>query len=347
MSEQELKELNQKQLDFFRSGLTRDLDYRLEVLIKIKKLIITNEYNLYEAFRKDLGKPRFESYASENGIVLQEINLIIRNLKKWARPNRVYTPLVHFIATSRYLYEPYGRVLIISPWNYPFQLLFNPLIGAIAAGNCVVAKPSRSAVHTTEVMTAMINQNFDPGHIHIIGGSKEINQYLLKQKYDYIFFTGSSGVARKVMNEASSTLTPVSLELGGKNPAIITSDANLRLAARRILWGKLLNAGQSCVATDYVLVHSSVKSELLDEMKKYIEKTYANKPAESLDFCRIIDIENTERLEKLIIPEKIFLGGTSDTGKKFVEPTILTQHFGIRSCYAGGDFRAHPAGSSF
>jgi len=323
MSEQELKELNKRQLEFFRKGLTRHLDYRLDALNRIKSLIIKYESKLFEALHEDLGKPPFESYASEVGMVLQELNLLIRNLSKWAQPKRVYTPLVHFIATSKFQYEPFGRVLIISPWNYPFQLLFNPLIGAIAAGNCVLAKPSKHANHTTAVMTEMINNHFDSEYLHIIEGSSEVNQYLLKEKFDYIFFTGSATVARHVMKEAASTLTPVSLELGGKNPAIVTSDANLKLAAKRILWGKLLNAGQSCVATDYVLVHASAKAKLLQEMKKYIEKWLGNDPAQSEDFCRIINRENTERLINLLIPEKVFSGGRSDIEKLYVEPTIL------------------------
>jgi len=323
MSEQELKELNKRQLEFFRKGLTRQLDFRLNALNRIKDLIFKFESKLFEALHEDLGKPPFESYASETGMVLQELNLLIRNLRKWAQPTRVYTPLVHFIATSKFQYEPYGRVLIISPWNYPFQLLFNPLIGAIAAGNCVLAKPSKHASHTTAVMTEMINNHFDSEYIHIIEGSSEVNQYLLKQNFDYIFFTGSARIARQVMKEASNTLTPVSLELGGKNPAIVTSDANLKLTAKRILWGKLLNAGQSCVATDYVLVHTSAKDKLLQEMKKYLEKWYGNYPAQSDDLCRIINKENAERLEKLIIPEKVYTGGRSDIEKRYIEPTIL------------------------
>ncbi len=323
MNEHELKELNQKQLEFFRKGLTLQLDYRIETLNLIKNLIIKFESKLFEALHEDLGKPPFESYASETGMVLQELNLLIRNLKRWALPKRVYTPLVHFIATSKIQYEPYGRVLIISPWNYPFQLLFNPLIGAVSAGNCIVAKPSKHAIHTTAVMTEMINNHFDHEYIHIIEGSSEVNQFLLKQKYDYIFFTGSSTVAKQVMREASNNLTPVSLELGGKNPAIVTADANLKLAAKRILWGKLLNAGQSCVATDYVLVDASVKPKLLEEMKRFIRKWYGNDSQQSKDLCRIINLENTQRLQKLIDPEKTFSGGFSDLGKRYIEPTIL------------------------
>jgi len=232
MTEKELTDLNQKQLEFFRLGLTREADFRIEALKKIKRLIIKYEKELFESLHKDLGKSPFESYASETGLVLQELNLFIRNLQRWVLPKRVYTPLVHFIASSKYEYEPFGRVLVISPWNYPFQLLFIPMIGAIAAGNCVLAKPSRHAGHTVRVMSEMINNHFDPGYIHIIEGGSDINKFLLKQKYDYIFFTGSSDVARQVMKEASGTLTPVSLELGGKNPAIVTADANHPLSGR-------------------------------------------------------------------------------------------------------------------
>jgi len=325
MNKQDLIELNQKQEKFFHSGKTLDVRFRLESLRTIKSLINKYENKLFEALREDLGKSPFESYASETGMTIQEINLILRNLKRWARPRKAYTPLVHFIAKSYYQYEPFGRVLIISPWNYPFQLLMVPLIGAVSAGNCILAKPSRHAVHTTTVLQEMMNEAFNPEYIHILRGSKEVNESLLYEKYDYIFFTGSTHVATHVMKSASHTLTPISLELGGKNPTIVTKDANIKLAAKRILWGKLLNGGQSCVATDYVLVHAEMKSELIEEMKKYLHKSYGNDPEQSEDFCRIINKENTERIKNYIDPDKIITGGKVDVEKRYVAPTIIDE----------------------
>jgi aldehyde dehydrogenase (NAD+) len=323
MSEAEFKLLVAGQRAFFCSGKTLDYKFRLATLQHLKNLIIKNEARLFEALYKDLGKPAFESYASETGIILQEINLIIRNLRKWVRPKRVYTPLVHFIASSYYVYEPYGVVLIISPWNYPFQLLFNPLIGAVAAGNCVLAKPSQYARYTSEVMIDLINNNFNPEYIHLIHGGKEINQIILKEKYDYIFFTGSNETGKQVMKAAAETLTPVSLELGGKNPAIVTDDANIRLSARRILWGKILNAGQSCVAPDYILAHKNIKKELVSEIKICLEKFFGTDPSKSPDFCKIINISNLDRLKKYLNYGNIIYGGETNSDSRYFSPTLM------------------------
>ena len=323
MNEAEFKLLIERQRSFFCSGKTLDYKFRLTTLRKLKNLIIKNEARLYEALYKDLGKPAFEAYASETGLILQEINLMIRNLRKWMQPIKVYTPLVHFIARSYYIYEPYGVVLIISPWNYPFQLLFNPLIGAVSAGNCVVAKPSQHAAHTSKVMIDLINNNFPPEHLHLITGGKEIKQIILKEKYDYIFFTGSTETGKQVMKAAADTLTPVSLELGGKCPVIVTEDADIRLSARRILWGKMLNAGQSCVAPDYILAHNKIKDNLISEMKSCIEKFYGTDPSMSPDFCKIINISNLERINKLLINGRIIYGGESDPDNCYFSPTLL------------------------
>ncbi|KPK86515.1 MAG: aldehyde dehydrogenase, partial [Bacteroides sp. SM23_62_1] len=322
MNEQELKELNKSQKIFFDSGKTLDITFRRDTLKKISQLIIKYEPEIFSALYQDLGKPGFESFASETGMVLQELNLMIRNLPKWSRSKRVYTPLVHLIARSYYRCEPYGRVLIISPWNYPFQLLFNPLIGAVAAGNCIIAKPSRSATHTSEFLTKMINDHFNPEYIHLIKGGQEINQWLLNEKYDYIFFTGSQEVGKHVMKVAAETLTPVSLELGGKCPVIVAEDTNIKFAARRILWGKMLNAGQSCVAPDYVIAHSSIKEDLIAEMKVYLDKTFGNNPYDSPDYCRIINTTNTERIRSYLNGNIIY-GGRFDAEKKYVSPTLL------------------------
>ncbi len=323
MNVTEFKSLVAKQKEFFSSGITLNYNFRLSTLKQLKNLITSNESRLFEALNKDLGKSAFESYASETGVILQEINLIIRNLRRWTRPKRVYTPLVHFIARSHYVYTPFGVVLIISPWNYPYQLLFNPLIGALAAGNCVLAKPSQHASHTSEVMIDLINNNFKSEHLHILRGGKEINQILLKEKYDYIFFTGGAETGKQVMKAAAENLTPVSLELGGKCPAIVDEDADIKISAKRITWGKLLNAGQSCVAPDYILAHYKVKDKLVTEMQAYLEKFLGPDPSKSTDYCRIINQSNIERLKNYITEGKITCGGKFNAETGYFSPTII------------------------
>lgn len=323
MNEAEFKALVASQRAFFCSGQTLDYAFRIETLKKLKLLIIKNEKRIFEALYKDLGKSVFESYASETGVILQEINLILRNLRRWIHPIHVYTPLVHFIAKSHYVFEPYGIVLIISPWNYPYQLLFNPLIGALSAGNCVIAKPSRHAPNTSEVMIDLINNNFNPEHICILPGGNEVNQFILKEKYDYIFFTGSAEMGKQVMKNAADTLTPVSLELGGKNPVVVMDDADISLSAKRILWGKILNAGQSCVAPDYILVHNKIKDQLVSEMKLRLENFLGKDPSQSPDYCRIINPSNLERLKKYLGDGKIVWGGEFNPDTNFFGPTLI------------------------
>ena len=323
MNEVDFKSLVASQRAFFCTRQTLDYTFRIETLKKIKELIIKNEARLYEALNKDLGKPAFEAYASEIGIVLQEINLFLRNLRRWTRHNHVYTPIVHFISRSYYVFEPYGVVLIISPWNYPYQLLFIPLIGALAAGNCVIAKPSQHAPHTSEVMIDIINNNFSPEYLYLLRGGKETNQFLLKEKYDYIFFTGSNEMGKQVMKAAAETLTPVSLELGGKNPVIVEDDADIKLSARRILWGKILNAGQSCVAPDYILVHNKIKDQFIAEMQSCLENFFGKDPSQSPDYCRIINQANLERLKKYLDNGKIIHGGEYNPDTKYFSPTLI------------------------
>jgi aldehyde dehydrogenase (NAD+) len=323
MDKTEIQTIIEKQKLFFESGRTLDINFRLDVLKRLKATIIKHEKDVYEALRADFNKPEFETYASENGLVLQELGTMIRNLKKWARPKRVYTPILHWPARSYFIREPYGRVLIISPWNYPFQLLFMPLVGAVAAGNCVLGKPSRHAKHTSELMSQLVAGQFDPDHISIIRGGGEVNQWLLEEQFDYIFFTGSTATGKKVMQSAARHLTPVSLELGGKSPVIIEPETNPRLAARRILWGKLLNAGQSCVAPDYVFVHENIKEALLGHMEQYLASVYHGNFRESADFARIINRENALRLAGYLDGQEILLGGDTDPEERFIEPTIV------------------------
>ncbi len=323
MNKAELQEIIDNQEKFFRSGITLDTSFRFDALRKLRTLLRTHMEELEDALLKDLGKHPFESYASEHGFAIQELGIMIRNLKKWSRPQRAYTPMVHWLAKSYYLNQPYGRVLIISPWNYPFQLLFMPLIGAIAAGNCVLAKPSRHAAHTSRVMYKIISQNFDPGHVCMVEGGGQANEILLEAQFDYIFFTGSTDVGQKVMAAASKHLTPVSLELGGKSPVIVEPDSSPVLTARRILWGKLLNAGQSCVAPDYMLVHKDIKEDLVREMKKYLEARYGTDIRKSKDYARIINRQTAENLAGMIKGKNVILGGECDPEAKYISPTVV------------------------
>jgi aldehyde dehydrogenase (NAD+) len=323
MIQSEIQDIIERQTHFFASGITLDVQFRLDALKRLRGLLINHEKDIYKALMADFNKPAFETYASENGLVLQEIGVMIRNLKKWSRPKRVYTPMLHWPARSYYFMEPYGRVLIISPWNYPFQLLFMPLVGAVAAGNCVLAKPSRHAKHTYELMSRMVSDHFDPDHIAIIEGGPEVNQLLLEEQFDYIFFTGSAEVGKKVMHSAARHLTPLSLELGGKSPVIVEPEINPGLAAKRILWGKLLNAGQSCVAPDYMFVHEHIKEALLAGMKNYLQTVYQDDIKGSPDFARIINHANAERLTGYLKGQKILLGGNADPEERYIEPTIV------------------------
>lgn len=319
----EIQKIVERQEKFFRSGTTLDTGFRLEVLKKLRELIRGSDKAINEALRLDLGKSPFETYASEQGLVLQEIGLMLRNLKRWSAPQRVYTPAVHWFARSYYLNQPYGRVLVISPWNYPFQLLFIPLVGAVAAGNCVLAKPSRHAVHTSRLMQKIISENFDPQHIAIIEGGGETNRILLETSFDYIFFTGSTSIGKKVMEAASQNLTPFSLELGGKSPVIIEPDVHPAQTARRIFWGKLLNAGQSCVAPDYLLVHEDIRDSLIREMDAYLKSVYGPDIKSNPDYARIINVPNAERLARLLEGKKVLIGGQCDPGERYIAPTLV------------------------
>ncbi|MEA3318289.1 MAG: aldehyde dehydrogenase family protein, partial [Bacteroidota bacterium] len=246
---QELSENHKKQKDFFYKHKTKDINFRISALKTLKKAILKYEDRIYDALYKDLHKSKFESYATEVGIVIEEINLHIKKIKKWAKPKKVRTnQMIHFWSSSAIYSQPYGQILIIAPWNYPFQLLIDPLIGAISSGNCVTLKPSQYTSNIAKLMEEMIREFFDEKYIAFYQGGREANQALLNETWDYIFFTGSPVVGQIVMEKAAKNLTPVSLELGGKSPVIIDKDANIKLAAKRIAWGKFLNAGQTCIA---------------------------------------------------------------------------------------------------
>ncbi|HOQ57584.1 MAG TPA: aldehyde dehydrogenase family protein, partial [Bacteroidales bacterium] len=308
MIESKIEEGLKEMRAFYRTNTTKDYRYRIHSLKTLSSSIAKHENELMETLATDLHKSHFESFATEISIVQQEIRFQIRHLRKWSRTRRLATPMVFFPSRS-YLYkEPYGVVLIIAPWNYPFHLLFNPLVGALAAGNCVMLKTSPLAPATAGVMEKIVSC-FPGDYISIWHGHREVNQALLKARFDYIFYTGSPAVGKVVMEAASKHLTPVTLELGGKSPCIVDKDANIRFAARRIAWGKTINAGQTCIAPDYLLVHHSVKEEFLLEYKQAIFSMFGSDPQASPDYPRIVSSSALARLSGYLKEGKIVLGG--------------------------------------
>lgn len=318
-----VKKSLEKQRNYFATGQTYNVSFRLKMLKALQKSIIAHESEILDALKKDLNRPQFEAYETEIGTILEELRYTIKHLQSWAKPERVKTPPIHFKSTSFILSEPYGVVLIMSPWNYPFQLSIAPFIGSIAAGNCTLIKPSAYSPATSTVIAKIVRECFDEGFATVIEGGREANQALLKEKFDYIFFTGSVEVGKVVMSAAAENLTPVTLELGGKSPCIVDSNANLDIAARRIVWGKCLNAGQTCIAPDYLLVHKSVKNDLLNYMKKYITDFYGQHPHKSDDLSKIVNRKHFDRIKGLLNCGKIIVGGQYDEATLKISPTIL------------------------
>jgi aldehyde dehydrogenase (NAD+) len=317
------KEILIEQSTYFRSGQTLDLGFRLKALKTLKKSIKEHEKEILSSLKSDLNKSAFEAYATEIGMVLDEINYAIKNLPRWIQAKKVKTPILHFKSSSYTLSEPYGIALIMSPWNYPFQLTIAPLIGSIAGGNCTVVKPSAYSPATSAVMSKILGKCFERKYIAVIEGGRDANQALLDEKFDYIFFTGGVSVGKTVMMAASKNLTPVTLELGGKSPCIVDKEANIDLAARRIVWGKFLNAGQTCVAPDYLLVHKAVKNELIDRMKKYIVQFYGKNPCNNKEFPKIINSKHFRRIKEYLNNGVIVVGGQYDENNLHIAPTIL------------------------
>jgi aldehyde dehydrogenase (NAD+) len=322
MEKEEITRIIETQRNFFTTGKTFETGYRLEILKKLRSLIIQHEKEIVDALWKDFHKPEFEVIGTESRFVIKELNYTIRKLGSWVRHKRVRTPIVHFLSYSYVAPQPYGQVLILSPWNFPFQLAFMPLIGAIAAGNCVILKVSRQVPNISAVMEKILN-HFPEELVAMIDGDHSISDYLLDQKFDYIFFTGSPRVGRYVMQKASVNLTPVSLELGGKNPCVVASDARLDYAAKRIVWGKFINCGQTCVSPDYLLIDKKVKDQLLELISKEIRSFYGDNPELSSDFARVINKESVERLSAFIKSGSIVTGGKTDSGSNYVAPTII------------------------
>ena len=331
----EFQTVVQKQRAFFNTGRTRDADFRKAQLATLQRAISGNRESILKALQQDLSKSAYEGYLTEVGIVLDEIRFIKKRLHKWSKARRVRTHLFQFPGSSYIYPEPYGVSLIISPWNYPFQLVIDPLIGSMAAGNCSVVKPSEYAPQTARVLNQIISQNFEPAYIAVIEGEAEVSRALLDEDFDYIFFTGSVAVGKMVMQAAARNLTPVTLELGGKSPCIVDRDIDLNVTAKRIVSGKFINAGQTCIAPDYLLVHQEIKSELIDRIKFVIHKFYGAEPQLSPDYPRIVNDKHFQRLRELMQSGTVVAGdiqmqsgtvvsgGRSDRQSLYIAPTII------------------------
>ncbi|KRE90741.1 aldehyde dehydrogenase [Paenibacillus sp. Soil766] len=318
-----ISQLMDQQKSYYLTGATRGLDFRLGQLKKLKQAIVERESEIIQALRTDLNKGEKEAYAFEIGIVYQEIAHVIKHLKRWMKPKKVKSPMTHSGSRSFIIPEPLGAALIIAPWNYPFMLAFDPLVGAIAAGNTVVLKPSELAPAVSAVMTSIVRTTFESQYIAVVEGGVEESRALLEQPFDKIFFTGSVAVGKIVMEAAAKHLTRVTLELGGKSPCIVHHDASLKLAAQRIAFGKFSNAGQTCVAPDYLLVHQRVKEKLMSYLQEAIISLYGEKPLQCPDYGKIISRRHYERLCHFLNDGKVAFGGGADDKTLQIEPTLL------------------------
>ncbi|MEM1241294.1 MAG: aldehyde dehydrogenase [Cyanobacteria bacterium P01_H01_bin.26] len=310
-----------QQRAFFASGQTKPIDFRLAQLARLKQAIIERQGAIVEAAKADLGRPEFEAYFEI--ATLSEINLAIKKLKTWMKPKRVKTTLENFPSSAWVQPDPLGVVLIIGPWNYPFQLMVSPLVGAIAAGNCAILKPSEHAPHTAQVVADLIADTFDPAYISLFQGDADVSQQLLAEKFDHIFFTGGTAIGRIVMAAAAKHLTPVTLELGGKSPCIIDADINLDHAAKRIAWGKFINAGQTCIAPDYLLIDRAIKDSFLAKLSATIRDFFGDDPSQSPDLSRIINQRQFDRLSGLLDSGTVLIGGQTDRQTRYIAPTVL------------------------
>ena len=300
-----------------------DTNFRKEKLIKLLNVVNIYENEIIQALYDDFKKPAFEAVLTETSYVISELKDTIKNLKKWAKPKKVFPSILNFPSTDYIYKEPYGKVLIIAPWNYPFQLALCPLISAVSAGNQVVLKPSELTPKTSKIIAKIIDAVFDKSHVEVIEGGIEVAQKLLAQRWDYIFFTGSVAVGKIVAKAAAENLTPVTLELGGKNPCIIDKTANIKLAAKRIVWGKFINAGQTCIAPDYILIQKDVKSLFISYLKEEITKAYGSNPSLSPDYARIINTKNWQRLVNMMEHEKVIFGGQTVIENYYIAPTLI------------------------
>ena len=315
--------LVQRQRDFFATGATKDVAYRKRQLKKLRQVILNYEEAILEALHKDLRKHEFEAYATEVGFVLVELDKTISHIDRWAKPRKVKTPLFHFKAKSYRKPEPYGVNLIISPWNYPFQLLLAPVIGALSAGNTVIMKPSECAPAISAVVAKMIQESFEDRYIAVVEGAIPESQALLNEKFDYIFFTGGTSIGKIIYQAAAKNLTPVTLELGGKSPCIVDKNTHLNYTAKRIMWGKFVNVGQTCIAPDYILIDKSLKDEFVAKCKHYLHKFYGDNPQNSEYLGRIINERHFDRLSAYLQDGNILVGGQTDKDDLYIAPTLM------------------------
>jgi len=321
----EIKEIMDSQKNFYRSGQTREINFRIKMLTKLRESILNYESHILDALYKDLGKSPAESYMTEVGMVLKEISFALKNINKWTKDEHTMPSILTFLSKDIIRREPYGTVLIISPFNYPFYLSFIPTISAISGGNTIVLKVSKFSNNTSQVIKKIVEDAFDPSYIKCICGERVSGQELTKQAFDYIFFTGSSSVGKEVMKAASENLIPVTLELGGKSPVFVDKTANLKDTAESIIWGKLTNAGETCIAPDYLLVDKLISEELIKELELAIERMYGQDIINNPDYSRIINEKHVERIENILERDKEFIiyGGKIDKEKRFVSPTLL------------------------
>lgn len=323
MKSTEINKLVISQREFFLKGTTLDINVRINALKKLYSAIKEHEEEIYDALYKDLGKSRFEGYMCEVGLTLSEISYMLKHIRSFSREKNVHTPLAQFCSRSFKKPSPRGVVLIMSPWNYPFLLTMEPLVDAIAAGNTAILKPSAYSPNVSAVISDIIGGLFDNEHVAVVTGGREENTCLLNEHFDYIFFTGSQAVGKEVMRKAAEFLTPVTLELGGKSPCIVTENADLKLAARRIVFGKFLNCGQTCVAPDYIYVQKSVKDRLVEELIKETGRQFTERPLENRDYGKIVNEKHFNRIKGLIDKSKVVLGGECDDISLRIEPTIM------------------------
>ena len=323
MTEKEIHDIVDRQRKYFQTGATLSADMRIAGLRRLYTAVSQRETEIREALKKDLGKSGFESYMCETGMVLEEISYMLKHIRSFSREKRRRTPLAQFHSRSYQKPSPYGVTLIMSPWNYPFMLTLSPLVDALAAGNTAVVKPSAYSPHTSRLILDILSQCFEPRYVAVVTGGRAENTCLLQEHFDYIFFTGSQSVGKEVMRKAAEHLTPITLELGGKSPCIVDKTANLKLAAKRIVFGKYLNCGQTCVAPDYVYCHRSVKDQLLKEVQDQIRKQYGSHPLDNPDYGKIINEKHFDRILGLVEETKVIHGGSSDRKALRIEPTVL------------------------
>lgn len=318
-----IDQILESQKVFFQSGTTLPVEFRIEMLKKLYAIVKDKESEICEALTKDLGKSAYEGFMCEVGMVLSEISYMIKNTRKFAKERTVKTPLAQFASHSYQKPCPYGNTLIMSPWNYPFLLTMDPLVDAIAAGNTAIVKPSAYSPATSEVIAKIIEECFVPEYVAVVTGGRKENAELLTKKFDFIFFTGSQNVGKEVLRQAAEHLTPVVLELGGKSPCIVDSTAKIKLAAKRIVFGKYLNCGQTCVAPDYILCHNSVKEAFINEVSKQIKKQYGKKPLSNPNYGKIVNEKHFDRLLGLIDTQKVVIGGESNRDTLQIAPTVM------------------------